>query len=366
MPIAKPNVDQEEENAVLDVLRSGFLVSGKKVKELEQSFAEYVGAKHAVAVTNGTIALDTALKSLQIGAGDEVITSAFSFVASGNCVLFQNAKPVFADICPKTYNIDPDDVAEKITPKTKAIIPIHLFGQPANMDALKEIAQDNNLALVEDSAQAHGAEYKGQKTGSLGDLGCFSFYATKNMIAGEGGMVTTNNSDLAARARLLISHGETKKYQHDLLGYNYRMIEMCAAIGCVQLKKLDAFNKKRNENAALLSKGIQQIDGLTVPYVASDMKHVFHQYVIRVENNYPLSRDELSAQLADKGVGSAVHYPIPIYNQPLYVKLGYTNVSCPNCEDASKRVLSLPVHPLVTKDDIEYILDVLNEISDEG
>jgi perosamine synthetase len=363
IPIAKPNVDKEEETAVLDVLRSGFLVSGKKVKEFEESFAKYVGVKHAVAVTNGTIALDVALKALNIGPRDEVITTAFSFVASGNCILFQNAKPVFADICPKTFNIDPDDVAEKITPKTKAIIPIHLFGQPANMDALKEVVEDKKIALVEDSAQAHGAEYKGQKAGSLGDLGCFSFYATKNMIAGEGGMITSSNSDLAARARLLINHGQTHKYEHELLGYNYRMIEMCAAIGCVQLKKLDAFNKKRNENAQLLSKGIQEIDGLTAPYVASDVKHVFHQYVIRVENDYPLSRDELAAQLADNGVGCAVHYPIPICRQPLYVNLGYGNVSCPNCEDAAKRVLSLPVHPLVTKDDVEYILDVLNSIS---
>jgi perosamine synthetase len=366
IPIAKPNLDKEEETAVIDVLRSGFVVSGKKVKEFEESFAKYVGVNHAVAVTNGTIALDVALKSLKIGAGDEVITSAFSFVASGNCILFQNAKPVFADICPKTFNIDPDDVAEKITPKTKAIIPIHLFGQPANMDALKEIAQDNKIALVEDSAQAHGAEYKDKKAGSLGDLGCFSFYATKNMIAGEGGMITTNNSDLAARARLLINHGQTQKYQHDLLGYNYRMIEMCAAIGCVQLKKLDAFNEKRNENASLLSSGIQEIDGLTVPYVDSDVKHVFHQYVIRIEDNYPLSRDELADQLASKGVGCAVHYPIPIYSQPLYVKLGYKDVSCPNCDDAAKRVLSLPVHPLVTEGDVEYILDVLKQISDEA
>ena len=307
--------------------------------------------------------MDVALKALGIGKGDEVITSAFSFVASGNCILFQNAKPVFADICPKTFNIDPEDVAEKITPKTKAIIPIHIFGQPAKMDALKEIAEDNKIALVEDSAQAHGAEYKGQKTGSLGDMGCFSLYATKNMIAGEGGVITTNNSDLAAKARLLINHGETQKYQHDILGYNYRMIEMCAAVACVQLKKLDSFNKKRNQNAKLLSNGIQKIQGLTVPYVDSDVKHVFHQYVIRVENSFPLSRDELSAQLATRGVGSAVHYPIPIYNQPLYAKLGYGKERCPNCEDAAKRVLSLPVHPLVTEDDIEYILEVLNDIS---
>lgn len=366
IPIAKPNLGKEEETAVIDVLRSGFLVSGPKVKALEKEFAEYVGVDHAVAVTNGTVALDVALKALKIGAGDEVITSAFSFVASGNCVLFQNAKPVFADICPKTFNINPDDVAEKITPQTKAIIPVHMFGQPSDMDALKEIAEDNKIALIEDAAQAHGAEYKGKKAGSFGDMACFSLYATKNMTTAEGGIITTNNSDLAERARLLINHGQTQKYQHDLLGYNYRMTEICAALGLVQLKKLDGFNKKRNENASLLSGSIQKIGGLTVPYVASDVKHVFHQYVIRVENGYPLSRDELATWLAEKGVGSAVHYPIPIYRQPLYTKLGYENESCPNTEDSCRRVLSLPVHPLVTRDDIKYILDSLNEISNKS
>ena len=181
--IAKPNFGKEEEDAVKEVLESGILVSGPKTRLFEKEFAEYIGVEHAVAMTNGTVALDVALKALKIGPGDEVITSAFSFIASGNCILFQNAKPVFADINPKTFNIDPSDVAEKITAKTKALIPVHLFGQPANMDALMEIAQDNGIALVEDAAQAHGAEYKGQKTGSIGDVGCFSFYATKNMTA---------------------------------------------------------------------------------------------------------------------------------------------------------------------------------------
>ena len=363
IPIAKPVLGKKELEAVKEVFESGMLVQGKKVKLFEEKFAEYIGVEHAVAVTNGTVALDVALKALNLGPGDEVITSAFSFIASSNCILFQNAKPVFADIDPKTFNIDPSDVAEKITSKTKALIPVHLFGQPAKMDALKEIAEDKGIFLVEDAAQAHGAEYKGQKAGSIGDMGCFSFYATKNMTVGEGGMITTNDTKLARKARLLRNHGGSQKYHHGTLGYNYRMTELCAAIGSVQLKKLDEFNEKRRENAALLSNGIREFTGLTGPYVDKDVKHVFHQYVVRVEDNYPRDRDELADRLTERGVGIAVHYPIPIYRQLLYLELGYGSTVCPVTEKACRRVLSLPVHPLVDREDIQYVLNVLKDIS---
>jgi perosamine synthetase len=363
IPIAKPVLGKKELEAVKEVFESGMLVQGKKVKLFEEKFAEYIGVEHAIAVTNGTVALDVALKALNLGPGDEVITSAFSFIASSNCILFQNAKPVFADIDPRTFNIDPSDVAEKITAKTKALIPVHLFGQPAKIDALKEIAEDKGIALVEDAAQAHGAEYKGQKAGSIGDMGCFSFYATKNMTVGEGGMITTNDLKLAKKARLLRNHGQSQKYHHDTLGYNYRMTEFCAAIGSVQLEKLDGFNEKRRENAKLLSNGIRKLHGLTVPYVMKNVKQVFHQYVVRVEDTYPRSRDALADHLTEKGVGVAVHYPIPINRQPLYLKLGYGGTMCPNTEEACRRVLSLPVHPLVDREDIEYMLAVLEEIS---
>lgn len=345
------------------MLESGILVSGPKTKAFEKEFAEYIGVEHAVAVTNGTVALDVALKALNLGPGDEVITSAFSFIASSNCILFQNAKPVFADIDPRTFNIDPSDVAEKITSKTKALIPVHLFGQPAKMDALKEIAEDKGIFLVEDAAQAHGAEYKGQKAGSIGDMGCFSFYATKNMTTGEGGMITTNDQKLARKARLLRNHGQSQKYHHDTLGYNYRMTEFCAAIGSVQLEKLEGFNAKRRENAKLLTNGICKFHGLTLPYVEKDVKHVFHQYVVRVEGNYPRDRDELANYLNEKGVGVAVHYPIPIYRQPLYLELDYGETAYPMTQEACRRVLSLPVHPLVDRKDIQYVLNVLKDIS---
>jgi len=364
--IAKPNLGREELEAVGKVFESGMLVQGEKVKFFEKEFAKYIGVEHAVAVANGTIALDTVLKALELGPGDEVVTSAFSFVASSNSVLYQGAKPVFADIDPKSFNIDPLDVAEKITAKTKAIIPVHLFGQSAAMDELREIAEDHKITLVEDAAQAHGAEYKGQKVGSLGDIGCFSFYATKNMTTGEGGMITTNDNELARRSRLLRDHGQTRKYHHVMLGYNYRMTEMCAAVGLVQLGKLDRFNERRRENAGLLTGGISKISGLAPPYVKHDVKHVFYQYVVRVEDDYPIERNKLAEQLKTKGVEVDVHYPIPIYRQPLYKNLGYGRKICPMAEKACEQVLSLPVHPMVTKGDIKYIIDILKNVANQN
>jgi len=363
IPIAKPLLGREELEAVRKVFESGILVQGEKVKLFEEKFAEYIGVEHAVAVANGTMALDATLKALEIGPGDEVITSAFSFIASSNCVLYQGAKPIFADINLQSFNIDALDVAEKITAKTRAVIPVHLFGQPAEMDALKDLAEDHEIALVEDAAQAHGAEYKGQKVGGLGDIGCFSFYATKNMSTGEGGIITTNNSELARRARLIRDHGQTEKYRHAVLGYNYRMTEMCAAVGLVQLKKLEGFIKRRRENAELLTRGIKKITGLTPPCVKNDVRHVFYQYTVRVEDDYPMNRDKLAECLTKRGVGVAVHYPVPIYKQPFYEKLGYGRVACPMVEDVCKRILSIPVHPSVDEDDIAYILSALKEVS---
>jgi len=362
IPIAKPLLGKEELTAIKEVLESGILVLGEKTRLFEKEFADYIGVKHAVAVSNGTTALDIALKALKISAGDEVVTPAFSFVASGNCILFQGAKPVFADIDAKTFNIDPSDVLNKITRKTKAVICAHLFGQPADMKELLETAERHKIALVEDSAQSHGAEYKGQKVGGIGTVGCFSFYATKNMTTGEGGMITTNDNELTRRARLLIDHGQTEKYQHVILGYNYRMPEVCAAIGRVQLRKLDGFNKKRRENAEILTKGIRKIRGLTPPHINKGVNHVFYQYVIRVEDDFSLGRDDLAKRLQKAGVSIAIHYPTPIYKQPFYQELGYGKTVCPQTEDACKRVLSLPVHPAVTRKELSYIVRVLKQV----
>ena len=365
IPIAKPLIGDEEINAVVQVLESGMLAHGKEVEAFEKEFAEYLGAKHGIAVCNGTAALDVALKALKIKPGDEVITTPFTFIASANCILFQGAKPVFADIDPKTYNLDPDDVLEKINNKTKAILVVHLYGQPADMKAFKEIAEDYKLYLVEDCAQAHGAEFEDQKVGTFGDIATFSFYPTKNMTTGEGGIIVTNDDELARRADLIRNHGQTKKYYHEELGYNLRMTNIAAAIGRVQLKKLDEWNAKRIENAKLLTEGISKIKGLTPPYVDPRVKHVFHQYVIRVEEEFPLSRDELAEKLREKGIGTGIHYPTPIHWQPLYQKLGYSKDICPNAIEASKKVLSLPVHPAVNREDITYIIQTLKEISGE-
>jgi len=231
------------------------------------------------------------------------------------------------------------------------------------MKAFKEIAEDYRLYLIEDCAQAHGAEFEGQKVGTFGDIAAFSFYPTKNMTTGEGGMVVTNNDELARRADLIRNHGQVEKYLHVELGYNLRMTNIAGAIGRVQLKKLDAWNAKRIENAKLLSEGISKIKGLVPPYVDERVKHVFHQYVIRVEEEFPLSRDELMAKLREKGIGTAVHYPMPVHWQPLYQKLGYPKDICPNAIEASKRVLSLPVHPAVSEEDIDYIITILEELS---
>ena len=361
--ISKPILGREETEAVGRVFESGILAQAEKVRLFEEEFAKYIGVEHAVALANGTMALDMALKALRLGPGDEVITSAFSFIASSNCVLYQGAKPIFSDIDPKSFNIDASDVAEKITAKTKAIIPVHLFGQPASMAALREISEDHEIALVEDAAQAHGAEYKGQKVGGLGDIGCFSFYATKNMTTGEGGMITTNDHELARKIRLLRDHGQNRKYHHVILGYNCRMTEMCAAVGLVQLEKLDGLNEKRRENARLLTKGIDNISGLTPPYVEPDVKHVFYQYVVRVEDDYPIERNKLAERLKRRGVEVAVHYPTPIYRQPFYKKSGCGQKICPMAEEACKRVLSLPVHPLVTREDIKYMVDLLGSVA---
>ncbi len=361
IPISKPFIGEEEIKAVEKVLLSGMLAHGEEVEEFEKEFAEYIGVEHAVAVVNGTAALDILLKAIGVREGDEVITTPFTFIATANSILFQGAKPVFADIDPKTYNLDPGDVVEKITSRTKAILVVHLYGQPADMNAFREIAEDHKLFLIEDAAQAHGAEYRGQKVGGLGDGAIFSFYATKNMTTGEGGMITTNNDEIARKARLLRNHGQVEKYVHEILGWNLRMTNIMAAIGRVQLRRLDELNSVRNTNAEYLSKELGKINGIETPYVAPDVKHVWHQYVIRVRGDTGVSRDDLKKYLAEKGIGTAIHYPIPIHQQPLYRQLGYPQDICPNAIKASREVLSLPVHPLLSRDDLEYIVERIKE-----
>lgn len=356
--IARPIVGEEEIEAVGEVLRSGMLTQGEKVRLFEEEFSRYLDVGHSIAVSNGTVALDLALKGLGLGPKDEVISPAFTFIATANAVLYQGSKPVFADVDPETFNIDPDDLLEKITPRTRAVIGVHLYGQPFDLKAVGQICQDHNIALVEDCAQAHGAMFEGKMVGSFG-TGCFSFYPTKNMTTGEGGMITTNDDDLAARLRLLRNHGDTGKYNHISIGYNYRMTNIQGAMGLGQLKRLEGFIAKRIENADLLNKLIK-IKGLTVPHRQDNVRHVYNQYVLLVEEDFPVSREKLMEYLQSKGIATAVHYPKAVYEQPIYRELGYGHERCPISEEVSRRVMSLPVHPSLSSADLQYIADTLN------
>jgi dTDP-4-amino-4,6-dideoxygalactose transaminase len=355
--VAKPQLDEAEIEAVSDVLRSGMIAQGQRVADFEQAFAEYNGVEHAVAVNSGTAALHAALLAHGIGKGDEVITSPFSFIATANAVLFTGATPVFADIEPETFNIDPDLMAEKIGPRTKAIMPVHLYGHPAEMDAIRDIAEDRHLLLIEDACQSHGATFQGKKVGSFG-TGAFSFYPTKNMTTSEGGMLTTNSKSVAEKARMIRAHGSAQRYLHEMLGYNLRMTDICAAIGLVQLQKLDRYTAQRQQNAGRLTKGLQDVEKITCPTVKNGCGHVFHQYTVRTTR-----RDDLAAYLNDKDIGTGIHYPIPIHRQPYYQELGYTD-SMPISEKASREVLSLPVHPQLAEEDISHIISSIKEWSD--
>lgn len=356
IPIAKPLIGTEEERGILEVLASGQLVQGPKVQEFEARFAELCGVGHAVAVSSGTAALHVALLAHQIGPGDEVITTPFSFIASANCALFVGARPVFADIESHFFTIDPAKIEERITEKTKAIIPVHLYGQACDMDAIVDIAHRHHLVIIEDACQAHGAAYKGQPLGSFGTA-CYSLYATKNITTVEGGMIVTNDPVIAERARLVRNHGSPRTYEHVLLGYNMRMTDLSAAIGLAQLDKLQEWNSVRRSNAAYLTSALSQIDCITPPKVRPDAEHVFHQYTIRIPH-----RDRSAQKLREMGIGVSIHYPMPIHRQPLYQQLGYTDI-LPVAEEASREVLSLPVHPALSKNDLDCIIEAVTSLS---
>jgi perosamine synthetase len=354
IPIAKPQLGEEEKAAVMAVLDSGMLAQGQRVAELETRFAELCGVKNAVAVASGTASLWLALLAHQIGPGDQVITTPFSFIASSNCILYVGARPVFVDIEPDTCLIDAAAIEARITKHTRAILPVHLYGQPCDMTAITDIAQRHNLLVIEDACQAHGATFRGRAAGSFG-IGCFSFYPTKNMTTGEGGIITTNDDALAGRLRLLRNHGQSQRYQHDVLGYHFRTTDLQAAIGLAQLTKLPAWNEQRIANAHYLS---QRLKGVQVPVVRPDRRHVFHQYTIRV----PGDRQALQAHLHEHGIGTAIHYPLPIHHQPLYRSLDYTDV-LPHAQAASQRVLSLPIHPALSPSDLERIVAAVNSVT---
>ena len=353
IPITKPIIGEEEINKVKEVLGSGFISQGAIVDEFEEAFASFIGTKYAIAVNSGTSALHIALMAHGIGYEDEVITTPFTFISTANAILFTGAKPVFIDIEPDTFNINPDQISDKITIKTKAIMLVHLYGQPCDMDRIILLAKEYGLEIIEDACQAHGAEYNGKKVGSFG-TGCFSFYATKNMTTGEGGMITTNNKEIAEKARIIRNHGQTERYFHEILGYNYRMTDITAALGICQLRRLVKFNDRRIENADFLNRRLSGIKGLIVPSTKHYARHVFHQYTIRITELFNMPRDQLREKLDSMGVATGVYYPLPIHRQPLYRNLGY-DTHLPVSEEAASEVISLPVHPSLTREDLEYI-----------
>jgi dTDP-4-amino-4,6-dideoxygalactose transaminase len=359
VPIAKPIIGEEEIENVVEVLKSGMIAQGPKVMEFEEKFANWIGAKYGIATNSGTSALHVALLACGIGEGDEVITTPFTFIATGNAIVYTGATPVFADIDLDTYTIDPDKIEDLITDKTKAILPVQLYGQAADMDKIREIAEKHDLKIIEDAAQAHGAEYNGEKVGTLGDMACFSFYPTKNMTTSEGGMITTNDEELAKKAQMFRAHGASERYHHDEIGYNFRMTDIAAAIGLAQLNVIDEFNNKRISNANYLNEQLKDVEGIVTPKSPDNYKHVYHQYTILVEKG---NRDDWVEFLTNKGIGTGIHYPIPLYNQPIYKKLGIEG-DCPLAEKAADNVISLPVHPSLTKEDLDLVVDAVKEAS---
>ncbi|MGQ3414374.1 DegT/DnrJ/EryC1/StrS family aminotransferase [Natrinema sp. LN54] len=358
IPIANPQIGAEEKERVQQVLDSGMLADGPEVREFETDFANFCGVDHGVATSNGTTALHTAFEALDIGEGDRVVTSPFSFVASANACRLAGAEPVFADIDTDTFNLDPAAVERTVREHdADAILAVHLYGLPADVAPLRDIADDHGIPLIEDAAQAHGAEYRGQRVGSFGDAACFSFYPTKNMTTGEGGMVTTDRDDVARNAASYVNHGRSAKggYEHIRLGHNFRMTSIAAAIGRAQLDRLPKYIETRRANAALLDRGLSDTP-VNTPTEPDDRTHVYHQYTIRTDE-----RDELASYLEENGVGTSIYYPTPIHEQP-----AYEGIECdaPAAERAAGDVLSLPVHPALSTTDIETITRTVSEYED--
>ena len=374
--IAQPQISEEEVSLVSTAIRNGQFVEGKNARALEKNFAELVGAKHGICAVNGTAALHLALEGLDISPGAEVITPAFTFIASANAITFGGSIPIFADIDPETYNIDPEYVKKLITPKTEAILPVHIFGLPSNMKALQEIAEDHNLKIIEDACQAHGAKINDKHVGTLGDVGCFSFYATKNMITGEGGMIVTDNDDLAERIRSIKNHGRGPSggYQHFRIGYNFRLADPLAAIGLIQLHKLPKMLRKRKKNAEAMRKTVNELDHVHIQKIPKGYTHSHYVFAPIVDESF-ISVDEVIERLKKKNIASRRIYALACHKQPTYLEgikewrwskfvsyPNYSKVSLPVTERISTSHFEIPVHPGVTDNDIEIIQSTLREI----
>jgi len=349
------NLKSELDEALAGVLDSAFFILGPNCQALEKEVAEYCGVKHAIGVASGTDALHLALRAAGIGPGDEVITPSFTFIATAEAISYVGAEPVFADIDPQTFNFDVSGLESLLTSKTRAVMPVHLFGQPANLAAIKEFCDQHDLLLIEDCAQSFGAEIGGKKTGSIGDAGCFSFFPSKNLgCYGDGGMVITDNDDLANELNVLRNHGSRERYHHSIIGYNSRLDDMQAAILRVKLKYIDDYNRKRYDNAQRYSKLLAGC-GVTVPFEDKIGTHVYHQYTLLSDQ-----RDAIHKSLGEAGVASAIYYPIPLHRQEVYAER-FKDVSLPVAEKTAERVLSLPMFPELTEAQIEMICETIRK-----
>jgi len=358
IPINMPKIGEEEVQAVLETVSKGPLTNalgqGPKVLEFERDYAKFAGVKHAVAVNNGTAALNAALLAAGVAGGDEVIVPSFTFVATAEAVVFAGAKVVFADIDPETFTISPDDVEQVISSKTRAILPVDLYGYCADMKALREIAKKHDLALIEDAAQAHGATYLGKPAGFFADAACWSLYASKNITTGEGGVITTDDDKIEEKLRLIRNHGEKTKYTSVLMGNNYRMPEIEAAIGIVQLKKLPSFVAKRRQNAQQLTKILQKSQRLKLPTETELNQHSWYLYTVKLVNGTEEERNLILKELKQKEIGAEAYYINPVNTMEFYRK-NFNSRKLPETEKAAKQVFSLPVHPNVTSEQIDYI-----------
>lgn len=374
IPYGRQSINEDDIKAVEEVLKSDFLTTGPKIAEFERKFADYVGAKYAVAVSNGTAALHIACMVAGIGKGDEVITTPITFAASANCALYCGATPVFADIDPVTYNISPESVESHVTERTKAIIPVHYTGQTCDMDAIHKIADKYNLIVIEDAAHAVGAEYKGKKIGSLSDMTEFSFHPVKHITCGEGGIVTTNREDLYEKLKLFRTHGITReeKFLHKVdgpwyyeqidLGYNYRITDIQAAIGISQLGRIDKFLEKRKKIAAKYDEAFRDFNGIEIPKQAEYSNSAYHLYVIKVDKSI---RKALFEYLRANNIGVNVHY-IPVYTFPYYREHGYENVKCENAEKLYESIISIPIYYDLSDEEQDYVIDKIKEFMIEN
>ncbi|MFB6344789.1 MAG: DegT/DnrJ/EryC1/StrS family aminotransferase [bacterium] len=354
------SIKSEIDPALQDIIDDTDFILGDAVKEFESSFADYCGTDHCIGVSSGTAALRLIFEALELGSGDEVITTPFTFIATAEPLIHCGAKPVFADINPETYNLNPANVEDAITPDTRALLAVHLYGQPSEFDALRSIADEHDLHLIEDAAQAHGARWRDKRVGGLGDLGAFSFYPGKNLGAfGDAGGITTSDPGLAEKLRKLRDHGRDGKYTHSVLGFNFRMDGLQGGVLNVKLRHLDDWNEGRRQNAAYYNERLSDLPVKT-PTVADGAEHVYHQYSIRVDN-----RDNVQEYLNERDIGAGVHYPKPLHCQPTFNHLQYQDGDFPESEKASEEVLSLPVYALMTEEQQDHVIEILAEALEE-